>query len=98
MNDKEQTEKKVIVRQMKRHDFKAIVQLQKSCFPNMDLWTTGQLENHIRLFPKGQICVEYDDQIVGSSSSLLVNFNDYLEQHSLPAMVLLGNAVRIRKP
>jgi len=77
-----QFEKKVLIRTIERKDFGQIIQLQHLCFPNMKPWTIGQLESHVRIFPDGQICVELDGQIIGSCSSLIVNFDDYLEQHT----------------
>ncbi|MFD1773527.1 bifunctional GNAT family N-acetyltransferase/carbon-nitrogen hydrolase family protein [Paenibacillus rhizophilus] len=75
-------EKKIIIRRIERKDFDDIIELQKVCFPSMKPWKKSQLESHIRIFPEGQLCVEYDSRIIGSCSSLLVNFNDYLEQHT----------------
>ncbi len=75
-------EKKLIVRQIKREDFGEIIALQKICFPEMDPWRVDQLESHISLFPEGQICVEYDGIIIGSSSSLIVTFDEYDDQHT----------------
>jgi predicted amidohydrolase/ribosomal protein S18 acetylase RimI-like enzyme len=77
-----QFEKKVIIRNIERTDFDKIIELQIICFPNMQPWTIEQLESHLRIFPDGQICVELDGEIIGSCSSLIVNFDDYLEQHT----------------
>lgn len=77
-----QFEKKVIIRNIERTDFSKIIELQNICFPNMQPWSIGQMESHLRLFPDGQICVELDGEIIGSCSSLIVNFDDYLEQHT----------------
>lgn len=77
-----QFEKKVIIRNIERKDFENIIELQKICFPKMQPWKLDQLESHIRIFPEGQICVEFDGTIIGSCSSLIVNFDEYLEQHT----------------
>jgi len=75
-------EKKIIVRNIVPRDFPKIIELQNICFPNMDPWQLDQLESHVRVFPEGQICVEVDGEIIGSCSSLIVNFDDYFEQHT----------------
>lgn len=75
-------EKKIIIRQIERKDFEDIISLQKLCFKNMIPWTLDQLESHHDIFPEGQICVEYDGKIIGSSSSLIVNFDEYNDEHS----------------
>ncbi|WP_068777724.1 bifunctional GNAT family N-acetyltransferase/carbon-nitrogen hydrolase family protein [Paenibacillus sp. FJAT-26967] len=77
-----QFEKKIIIRNIEREDFDKIIALQNICFPNMGPWKLDQLESHVRTFPEGQICVELDGDIIGSCSSLIVNFDDYLEQHT----------------
>ncbi|WP_256759329.1 bifunctional GNAT family N-acetyltransferase/carbon-nitrogen hydrolase family protein [Cohnella sp. WQ 127256] len=77
-----QFEKKVIIRNIVRTDFDNLIALQNICFPNMGPWKIDQLESHVRTFPEGQICVELDGEIIGSCSSLIVNFDDYLEQHT----------------
>jgi len=77
-----QFEKKIIIRPIERADFANIIELQNICFPGMDPWKLDQLESHHRIFPEGQLCVELDGEIIGSCSSLIVNFDDYLEQHT----------------
>ena len=77
-----QFEKKMIIRNIESADFDKIIELQLICFPNMDPWKRSQLESHVRIFPEGQICVELDGEIIGSCSSLIVNFDDYMEQHT----------------
>ncbi|MEK8132489.1 GNAT family N-acetyltransferase [Paenibacillus filicis] len=77
-----QFEKKMIIRNIDTEDIDRIIALQDLCFPNMHPWTREQMESHIRIFPDGQICVELDGEIIGSSSSLIVHFEDYLEQHT----------------
>ncbi|OIJ21421.1 carbon-nitrogen hydrolase [Anaerobacillus alkalidiazotrophicus] len=75
-------EKKIELRNIAKNDFQEILQLQKQCFPNMEPWKIEQLESHIEIFPEGQFCVEYDGKIIGSSSSLIVNFDEYDDQHT----------------
>ena len=75
-------EKKIVVRNMRREDINEIIALGRRCFPDMDPWKREQLESHIRIFPDGQFCVEYEDRIVGSCSSLIVNFDEYDDQHT----------------
>ncbi|MCA1030770.1 GNAT family N-acetyltransferase [Bacillus timonensis] len=75
-------EKRIIIRNIKRSDFEEIIALQNICFPGMNPWTRSQLESHLEQFPEGQICVEYDGQIIGSCSSLIVNFDEYDDKHT----------------
>ncbi len=80
--DLKKFEKKIVVRNIRPDDFDNIIELQKVCFSNMKPWTLDQLKHHHRIFPEGQICVEYEGKIIGSSSSLIVDFDDYADQHT----------------
>jgi predicted amidohydrolase/ribosomal protein S18 acetylase RimI-like enzyme len=75
-------EKKIILRPILKEDFDDIIALQKLCFTNMAPWSKKQLESHLKMFPEGQFCVEYDGIIIGSASSLIINFDEYDDQHS----------------
>src|SRR3989338_2154205 len=75
-------EKQIIVRPIMMDDFKDLVELQKKCFPGMKPWTKEQIKSQLEIFPEGQIGVEYCNQLVASSSSLIVNFDLYTEKHA----------------
>ncbi|MED1202614.1 bifunctional GNAT family N-acetyltransferase/carbon-nitrogen hydrolase family protein [Heyndrickxia acidicola] len=80
--DMSKYEKKITVRNTRMEDIDDIMKLWKRCFSGMEPWKKEQLQSHIRIFPEGQFCVEYDDKIVGSCSSLIVNFDEYSDQHT----------------
>ncbi|MCT2535776.1 bifunctional GNAT family N-acetyltransferase/carbon-nitrogen hydrolase family protein [Aquibacillus koreensis] len=75
-------EKKLEVRNITYADIDEIIEMQKTCFPNMEPWKREHLESHLNLFQEGQFCVEYDGQIIGSCSSLIVNFDEYDDKHT----------------
>ncbi|MFC3883892.1 GNAT family N-acetyltransferase [Bacillus songklensis] len=75
-------EKKIIIRNIEYKDIDEIIELQKLCFPGMIPWKREQLESHLSIFPEGQICVEFEGKIIGSCSSLMVNFDEYDAQHT----------------
>ncbi|MGO4887535.1 GNAT family N-acetyltransferase [Anaerobacillus sp. MEB173] len=75
-------EKPIELRQIEREDFQEIIELQRLCFPYMEPWKLEHLESHIDHFPEGQFCVEYDGKIIGSCSSLIINFDEYDDQHT----------------
>lgn len=54
-----------------------LIELNKLCFPSMVeqniVWNRGQLANHLRVFPEGQIVAELDGQLVGAVSTLMVD-------------------------
>lgn len=67
------------IRNYKKADFPALIRIQQEAFPPpfpSDLWwSEEQLESHIHHFPEGTLCVEVDGKLVGSMTSLLVNFD-----------------------
>ncbi|QAS51766.1 GNAT family N-acetyltransferase [Halobacillus litoralis] len=80
--DLTQYEKKIIVRTMHDKDIEQIFELQKVCFPDMDPWERKHLESHLKIFPEGQFVVEFESKIIGSCSSLIVNFDEYDDKHT----------------
>ncbi|MGG3890414.1 GNAT family N-acetyltransferase [Metabacillus fastidiosus] len=75
-------EKKMVIRQIEEKDIDDIIQLQAQCFPNMIPWKKSQLESHLDHFPEGQFCAEFEGEIIGSCSSLLINFDEYDDRHT----------------
>ncbi len=93
MNEKidlSKIEKKLIIRNISEKDIDEIVELSKTCFPNMEPWKNEQLSSHIETFPEGQYCVEYDGKIIGASSSLIVDFNEYADKHTYDDITASG--------
>lgn len=67
-----------IVRQMNLEDIPGILDLQGRVFTGMPIWSADQLTNHLCIFPEGQlVAVDNEGRIVGSSSSLLIDWDDY---------------------
>ncbi|MEC9372428.1 MAG: GNAT family N-acetyltransferase, partial [Planctomycetota bacterium] len=82
----EEFETKIGVRPITMDDFDELVALQQACFPGMSTWSKAQIESQTTIFPEGQLCVEYEGEIVASSSSLIVDFDDYEEWHDWKTM------------
>ncbi|HXT82798.1 MAG TPA: GNAT family N-acetyltransferase, partial [Verrucomicrobiae bacterium] len=68
------------------NDIAKIVKLQEKSFPHMleedTIWKEHELQSHLKIFPEGQFSVEYGDEIIGSSSSLIVELNPEYTNHS----------------
>ncbi|MDZ7779864.1 MAG: bifunctional GNAT family N-acetyltransferase/carbon-nitrogen hydrolase family protein [Gemmatimonadota bacterium] len=78
----EDFEQKIRVRPIERGDYEELVALQRRCFPGInDLWERDEIESQLDVFPEGQICVELDGRIVGSASSLIVDYDRYEDWH-----------------
>jgi predicted amidohydrolase/ribosomal protein S18 acetylase RimI-like enzyme len=75
-------EKNIVVRPLRMDDFDQLVALQLKCFPGMKTWTREQIESQLQIFPEGQICIDYQGKLVGSSSSLVLDFEMYGSRHN----------------
>jgi predicted amidohydrolase/ribosomal protein S18 acetylase RimI-like enzyme len=79
------------VRQMTPEDFPAVIELQHRTFPNQTPWRIEQLQRHLEVFPEGQlVVVDADGKILGSSSSLLIDWDDYAEEANWSAITGRG--------
>lgn len=78
----DQFEKRIRLRPLTLADYDALVAMQKRCFPGMQAWTREQIESQLSIFSEGQVCVEYLDRIVASSSGVIVDFDHYDAWHN----------------
>jgi len=74
-------EKNIAVRPLRASDWPDVVALQKICFPTMESWSKEQFESQLKIFPEGQIGVEYQGKLVASSGSLILDFELYKDWH-----------------
>ncbi|QGQ46764.1 GNAT family N-acetyltransferase [Metabacillus sediminilitoris] len=77
---------KTIFRQYTERDFDQLIAIQKESFPppfpSKLWWNTEQLQNHVSLFPEGAICAEIEGKIVGSMTSLIIDYHPNDSKHS----------------
>jgi len=78
---------RIKVRNITNEDIPKIVALQRDSFSDMAtygmIWPSAFLENHLRVFPKGQLCAELDKKrIVASASSLIVSLKPPYRKHT----------------
>lgn len=78
----EKVVKKIKTKNLLLKDYDAIFKLQLLCFPDMKPWNKEQYRNIIRIFPDGQIGVEYNKEIIASSCSLMIDSTKYSETSS----------------
>ena len=77
-----EAEVRLVVRHLTVDDLEAIQRLQKECFPDLVPWSRENLENHLELFPEGQIGIELDGTLVASSSSLILDSSEWKDKHT----------------
>ncbi len=65
------------LRLVEEADIPALIALNKKCFPTMAehnvVWNAAQLQNHLRLFPEGQMLIEIERQPVAAVATLIVH-------------------------
>jgi len=75
-------EKNIVLRQLSPNDYEDVISLQLKCFSGMKPWVAEQYLSQLSIFPEGQICILYNNRLIASSSSLILDFNLYSEWHS----------------
>ncbi len=70
------------VRNLVPDDYKAIRQMQLVSFTNMKPWSADQWEKVTTTFPEGQIGIDVDGELAASSCSLILNFNEFSNNHN----------------
>jgi predicted amidohydrolase/ribosomal protein S18 acetylase RimI-like enzyme len=82
--DTSRKQKQIVVRNIRHEDIPEVVQVANLGFGIPEVaFDPDQYESHIRIFPEGQFCAEYDGKIVGACSSIIVNFDEYSEEHTI---------------
>src|SRR5689334_10402891 len=76
------TRPRLLVRHLRKSDHKAVQEIQKRSFPTIDPWTREQFESQLAVFPEGQLGVEIDGTLVATSSSLIVDEEDFGAYHT----------------
>jgi predicted amidohydrolase/predicted N-acetyltransferase YhbS len=81
----------IIVRQMTAKDVAEVVALQRRVYREVLAWSAEELRHHLIVFPEGQlVAVDEGGQIVGSASSLVIDWDDYAESAKWSAITGRG--------
>ncbi|MGA8013076.1 MAG: GNAT family N-acetyltransferase [Candidatus Acidiferrales bacterium] len=77
----------VILRQMTPQDVSAVEELQRRVYPEELAWTAKELAQHVAIFPEGQlVAVDETGRLLGSASSLIIDWDDYAESANWSAI------------
>lgn len=87
------TKARLTVRELHPDDIEAVQVLHRKVYPTLAPWSRKNLENHIRLFPEGQLAVELDGEVVATSSSFIVESAELGENHTFADVCRDGNLV-----
>jgi predicted amidohydrolase/GNAT superfamily N-acetyltransferase len=79
------------IRQMMPADILGVLDLQGRVFPESLRWTSEELGQHLSVFPEGQlVATNPEGAIVGSASSLIIDWDDYAESAKWSAITGYG--------
>ena len=79
------------IRQMRRGDIPAVVEIQQRVYPAPLAWSAEELAHHIEVFPEGQlVAVDEKGRVLGSASSLIIDWDDYAESAKWSAITGQG--------
>ena len=68
------------VRRMTLDDVPAVIEQLRHAFPGEPPWRPEQMARHLEVFPDGQLVVsDKTGRILGSASSLIIDWDDYAE-------------------
>lgn len=73
---------RLVVRLLRKADLKSVQDIQHKSFPMIDAWTREQFESQLATFPDGQLGIELDGQLIATSSSLIVDEEDFGAYHT----------------
>ena len=77
----------VIVRQMTPQDVSAVEELQLQVYPEKLALKAKELVRHVAIFPEGQlVAVDETGKLLGSASSLIIDWDDYAESANWSAI------------
>ena len=81
------------VRQARPADIPQLIRLQHACYPTLStiaVWRESHLQEHMRLFPEGQLVAEANGKIVGHSASFRIDSKVALLPHTFREITASG--------
>ncbi|MBZ5661914.1 MAG: bifunctional GNAT family N-acetyltransferase/carbon-nitrogen hydrolase family protein [Acidobacteriia bacterium] len=70
----------IAIRRMTGADIQAVVSMQRRVYSEALAWSAEELTHHMEVFPEGQlVAVDERGQVLGSASSLIIDWDDYAE-------------------
>lgn len=88
------TQAKLIIREAKPADARAIAALSKKVYGKTEGFSSAQIRGQINNFPEGQFVAEYEGDIVGHCATLIVSEELAFAQHSWDEITGGGFATR----
>lgn len=71
-----------LIRSTRPEDVDVLIELQCRVYPDIPPWSARELLRQLEVFPQGQLVAEYDGELAGCASSLLVLWDDWTDPHT----------------
>ncbi|MDX2303485.1 MAG: bifunctional GNAT family N-acetyltransferase/carbon-nitrogen hydrolase family protein [Microscillaceae bacterium] len=79
---KETTEHVLLLRNLQLKDYNDIKEITRDIYQNMGIWEYHYIRKLLKIFPEGQICIEDKGKVVAFALSILLDENDFDDDHS----------------
>lgn len=74
---------KLVLRQLRRADFKAIHAIMEKVYSNMEgAWSQDEYHALLKKFPEGQICIEDNGKVVAAALAIIVDYSKFGDKHT----------------
>ncbi|SNR40047.1 Predicted amidohydrolase [Hymenobacter mucosus] len=74
---------RLVLRTLKKADFKAVKQIMDKVYSNMEgAWAQDEYNALLRKFPEGQICIEDNGQVVAAALAIIVEYSKFGDKHT----------------
>jgi predicted amidohydrolase/ribosomal protein S18 acetylase RimI-like enzyme len=74
---------KLVLRQLRRNDFKAIHGIMEKVYSNMEgAWSQDEYNALLKKFPEGQICIEDNGLVVAAALAIIVDYSKFGDKHT----------------
>ncbi|SNC74760.1 Predicted amidohydrolase [Hymenobacter gelipurpurascens] len=74
---------KLVLRTLKRGDFKAVKEIMDKVYSNMEgSWAQEEYNALLKKFPEGQICIEDNGQVVAAALAIIVEYSKFGDKHT----------------
>lgn len=72
------------IRPLQLNDFDELIEVMKRAYPNMSehIWSKTSIKKLTSIFPEGQICITVDEKIAAVSLSLIIDYNEFGDDHT----------------
>ncbi|MES1225302.1 MAG: carbon-nitrogen hydrolase, partial [Bacteroidota bacterium] len=75
---------KIETRALRMTDYESLKESMQKAYHNWQTayWKESHIQKLLNIFPEGQLCVTIDDMVAGCALSIIVNYDDFGDEHT----------------